>query len=118
MQLLNALRDRIDPQSGRSGSATIPPSDCYSLLSNERRRLIIEFLATMDGSSTDAAAVADHLSELGDDRNSAYISCIQQHLPRMAKSGVVEFNEAKDVTVLPELQAVWEAHQAVENALE
>lgn len=118
MQLLDRLRDRIDTPSNRPATATIPPSDCYSLFANERRRLIIEFLATIDTTETDAATIADHLAELGDDRNSAYISCIQQHLPRMAKSGVIEFSESKDVTVCPELQAVWEAHQAVEKTLE
>ncbi|MDJ1431158.1 hypothetical protein [Halostagnicola sp. A-GB9-2] len=117
MQLLNTLRNGINTKSNRP-TKTISPSDAYSLLQNERRRLIIEFLATMGGTETDAATIADHLAELGDDRNSSYISCIQQHLPRMAKSGVIEFTESKEVTVCPELQAVWEAHQVVEKSLE
>jgi predicted transcriptional regulator len=119
MQLLDRLKSRIDTKNDRSASATIPPSDCYSLLSNERRRLIIEHLATMDGDSTDAASISDHLAELGDDRTNSYVSCIQQHLPRLAQSGVIAYDErSKEVTVNLELKAVHDAHQAVEDALD
>jgi len=117
MSLLDRIRDTVSQQPEPPDN-TIPPSDAYSLLANERRRLIIEFIATMEGSSTSAAEIADHLAELGDDRTNCYVSAIQQHLPRMSQSGVIEFTESKEVTVNPELQAVHDAHKAVESALD
>jgi hypothetical protein len=118
MSLLNRLREAVSTPEEPSRSPTVPPSEAYSLLQNERRRRIIEFLATMDGTKTNASTVADHLAELGDDRTACYVSCIQQHLPRLSQSGVIEFTESKEVTVRPELQAVHDAHKAVETALD
>lgn len=118
MRLLDSLRDAVSTPEEPSRSPTVPPSEAYSLLQNERRRRIIEFLATMDGTETDASSIADHIAELGDDRTACYVSCIQQHLPRLSQSGVIEFTEQKEVTVNPELQAVHDAHKAVETALD
>lgn len=118
MRLLERLKDTVSTSEGTPASATVPPSEAYSLLQNERRRHIIRFLATMESSTTDAATIADHLAELGDDRTNCYVSAIQQHLPRLSQSGLIEFNESKEVTVKPGLQAVHDAHKAVETALD
>lgn len=120
MQLLDRLRDRIDTKSDRSKSATIPPSDCYSLLSNERRRLIIAHLADFDiGEEIECGALADHLATLGDDRQAAYISIIQHQCMCLEKHGIVEYDDRKKtLTPRQELQTVHDAHQAVENVLD
>ena len=117
MQLLKTLRDIVSPQKDRTATVTVPCEDAHALLANERRRLIITYLATMEGSKTDAASCADYLAELGDDRTSAYISCIQHHLPRLSQSGAIDYNQSKEVTVKPNLHAVYDAQLAVENTL-
>lgn len=120
MRLLERLKDTVSQQnSTNSTTAHVPPSDVYALLSNERRRLLIEYLGTMEGSSTDAGEISDHLATLGDDRTSAYVSCTQQHLPRLFQSGAIEYSQqSKEVKPRPELFAIYEAHQAVENILD
>ena len=121
MRLLNRFKNKVMP-SNQSSSASTPavsPETAYSLLSNERRRLIIDYLADMDASTTDAREIADYLSSTGDDRTAAYISCIQQHLPRMSQVGLIEYDEqAKTVRPLASLDAVYEAHKAVERTLD
>lgn len=119
MQLLDRLRDRIDTKSDRSTS-TLPPSDAYSLLQNDRRRLIITYLAGFDiGAEIECSAVADHLETIGDDRQAAYISLIQQQSSRLATSGLVTYDDRKKtLTIHKELQDVHDAHLAVENVLD
>lgn len=120
MRLLERLKDTVSQQkTTHSTTAHVPPSDVYALLSNERRRLIIEYLGTMEEPSTNAAEISDHLKKLGDDRTSAYISCTQQHLPRLFKWGAIEYSEqSKEVKPRPELFAIYDAHQAVESILD
>lgn len=118
MRLLNHLKNTVRP-TNRTTSASVPPSEAYSLLSNERRRLIIVFLAEMDESATDAREIADYLSSIGDDRTAAYISCIQQQLPRMARADLIEYDEReKVVRPLTSLDTLYEAHKAVERILD
>jgi len=120
MRLLERLKDTVSQQNTTTSTTTyVPPSDIYDLLSNERRRLIIEYLGTMEGKSTNAAEISDHLESLGDDRTSAYISCTQQHLPRLFQSGVIEYSQqSKEVKLRPELFTIYHAHQAVESILD
>lgn len=119
MQLIKRLREHVTTDNKKeSASADIPPSHVYSILQNERRRHIVQFLVTMDGRKTDAGEIADYKAELGEDRQHAYISAIQQHLPRLARSGMVDYDQnRKTVTALPVLKTVWEAHRAVEEKL-
>lgn len=67
----------------------------------------------------ECGAVADHLATLGDDRQTAYISVIQQHSSRLEKLGCVTYNDrAKTVTTRQELHDVHGTHLAVENVLD
>jgi len=117
MRLLERLKDAVSTPETQRTSTTIPPSEVYSLLQNERRRHIIRYLAEIESDEVAVSDIADHLAELGDDRTNCYVSCIQQHCPRMSPS-VVEFNEqAKTVRILPELYAVADAMKAVEETL-
>ena len=121
MQLLNRLRNTVTSSNRTSPASTpsVSPSTAYSLLVNERRRLIIAYLADMDTSTTDAREIADYLSSTGDDRTAAYISCIQQQLPRMSQAGLIEYDEReKTVRPLASLDAGHEAHKAVERTLD
>lgn len=121
MRLLKRFKNTVTPSNRTSPASTpsVPPSEAYSLLANERRRLIIAYLANMDESTTDAREIADYLSSIGDDRTPAYISCIQQQLPRMAQAGLIDYDEReKTVRPRPPLDAVYEAHKAVERTLD
>ena len=121
MRLLKRFKNTVTPSKRPSPASTpsIPPSEAYALLSNERRRLIIAYLVDMDQSTTDAGEIADYLSSIGDDRTAAYISCIQQQLPRMAQAGLIDYDERqKTVRPLASLDAVHRAHRAVERTLD
>ncbi len=118
MSLLDRLRDAVSEPQNEPASASIPPSEAFSLLQNERRRHIIRFLAETDSDEVAVADIADHLSGLGEDRTAAYVACIQQHCPRMSQS-VIEYDEqAKVVVVRPELYAVADVLEAVETTLD
>ncbi|WP_436931480.1 DUF7344 domain-containing protein [Halosimplex halobium] len=118
MQLLQRLRQKVLDEQNESATTSIPPSDAYAILQNERRRLIVEYLAEMDSTETDAGEIADHLASRGENRQHAYIAAIQQHLPRIAQSGLISYdNDRKTVTVKPVLEDVWEAHCTVEEQL-
>ncbi|WP_224268528.1 DUF7344 domain-containing protein [Haloprofundus salinisoli] len=120
MHLLKHLISVLRP-SNHTSSATTPsvsPSEAYALLANERRRVIIAYLADMDMSTTDAGEIADYLSSIGDDRTPAYISCIQVQLPRMAKAGLIDYDERqKTVRPLAPLDTVYEVDNFVEHIL-
>ncbi|KPN30792.1 hypothetical protein SY89_01532 [Halolamina pelagica] len=117
MSLLDRLREKVSQPQEQPASANIPPSEAYSLLQNERRRHIIQFLTESEDQEVPVSDIADHLSELGDDRTACYVSCIQQHIPRLSQS-VVDYDEqAKVVQVRQELYAVADAQNAVEEAL-
>lgn len=120
MSLLEKLRNTVSQQNQSPSSSSIPPSDCYSILSNERRRLVIEYLAEFDsGETVSCGDLADHLESLGDERKAAYISVIQQHAGRLDQSGIVAYDDReKTVTVRSELHAVHDAHKSVENVLD
>jgi DNA-binding transcriptional ArsR family regulator len=117
MSLLNALKNRFD--TTEDTTANIPPSDIYAILKNERRRRIIDYLADTDGDESSASDIADHLATMGDERKTAYVSVSQQHLSRMEKSGLIEYNErSKEIRVREELAVVAEVHQVVEEKLD
>ena len=121
MRLLNRFKNKVTPSNHTSPASTlsVSSSTAYSLLSNERRRLIISYLDDMDTSTTNAREIADYLSSNGDDRTAAYVSVTQQHLPRLSKAGVIEYDEReKSVRPLASLHAVHEAHKAVERILD
>lgn len=121
MRLLKVIKNASIPANRTSTASTpsVPPSEAYSLLANERRRLIIAFLAEMDQESTDAGEIADYLSSIGDDRTSAYVSCIQQQLPKLSQTGLIRYDtRSKSVRPLAPLDAVYEAHRAVERTLD
>jgi len=118
MRLLDSLRDAVSqPQKDPSRSPTVPPSEAYSLLQNERRRRIIQFLAETDDQEVPVSDIADHLSSLGDDRTACYVSCIQQHCPRLSQSVIEYDKQAKTVRVKPELYVLADVQDAVEETV-
>ena len=121
MQLLNRLRDTLDPQSDQSAS-NIDPAYAHDLLKNERRRRVIKFLVEFEPDTEVAVRdIADACSQGGSDRTAWYVSLTQSHLIKYhnAGDGLLEYNErAKTVTIKPELHAVYRAHKAFSDALD
>ncbi|WP_435317646.1 DUF7344 domain-containing protein [Haloarchaeobius sp. TZWSO28] len=119
MQLLKRLQDAVSLQQSAPSASPIPPRDVYSILSNDRRRYIIAFLADFDvGTIVEVRDVADHLQTIGDDRQNAYISIIQQHGPRLEQSGLATYDSReKTLTPHPTLQVVYDVHKTVDAKL-
>jgi len=116
MQLLNRIRERVT--LARTKDVTdIPPAEIYSVLSNKRRRLIVEFLATHDDVDVDVSDIADHIAEETDcNRNAAYISAIQNHCPVLDTAGIIDYRERdKVVECLDVLEMVYKTHKQVEK---
>lgn len=115
MRLLNRLMNVVSRQDNQPAS-TISPREVYELLRNERRRHIIEYLATMESTTTDAGEIADYLAENGESRDAAYVACIQSHLPRM--TSIIEYDDrGKEVTPRPALYSVYQIQRRVEQML-
>ncbi|MFC7046553.1 hypothetical protein ACFQH6_15085 [Halobacteriaceae archaeon GCM10025711] len=117
MRLLRKLRNPLKtPETDNVDS--IPISDAYSVLSNERRRHVINYLVNHKEDEIPISDVANHLATQGDDYSRCYISIIQQHAPRLHDAGAVRYNEhEKVVEPLSNIEAFYEAHLAVKRAL-
>ena len=117
--------------------ADIPADDVFDLLSNERRRRVLQQLRTVDEPLTVTelaelvAATENDVSpeELTDkQRKRVYVSLYQTHVPRLADAGVVDYDEAESTAILtdrgvalteyfapstePEESYPWPAHYA------
>lgn len=122
MRLLNrlkSLRDTRKHEREEKASRPISPTDAHAILRIERRQHIVAYLATCDPSEeVTAGELADHLETLGDQREAAYVSVIQSHLPRMARSQLIAYDdETRELRPTDVLYRVHEAHEAFEAAL-
>jgi len=120
MQLLDRLRESVTRRESTEPANSTSPAEAYDILQNERRRRIVSFLATTDSSEVSVATLADHMADEypGETRNKAYISSIQNHLPAMAKAGLIEYaSDRKTISPQPALIDVWSAHQQVQEEL-
>jgi len=74
----------------------------FEVLKNERRRIILQYLKTVD-SAVKLNELADHVTavendtEIGaitsDERKRVYVGLYQFHLPKMAKMGVIDYDQ-------------------------
>lgn len=81
----------------------LDPDHLYSTLRNERRRIVLEYLFKHDGSDVNVRELTDLLvSELSIDRNSAYVSLYQTHLPKLAELGFIVYDEARGTVSISE----------------
>jgi hypothetical protein len=120
MQLLARITEAVTRrESIESAEPNIPPAKIYRVLQNERRRLIVEYMAEMEGCECDAAELANHLESLGEKRQHAYISLIQQHLPTLDQYNCVAYDsDRKTVETKQSLETVYRAHTAVREELD
>jgi len=117
MQLLASIRESVTRRESTETN-TIPPTTMYEVLKNERRRRVVEFLASMDSNQVTIGNIADHLAGEypGEERQRAYIAIYQNHLPAMEKVGLIKIDR-DSVVPQPVLMDVWQVHQQVEEVL-
>lgn len=95
----------------RSSDDDINLTEIYTLLGNQRRLLVIEYLSLFNqGTSVKVRHVARVIRgiELGippnrvstEDYESAYNGLIQTHLPKLADKGLIEYNEREKTVVV------------------
>lgn len=98
----------IDTNTHRSRAATdgLSKDEMFHLLSNQRRRDALEYLAEHDGAVNmrDLAewiAAREHETTVAqltsDERQRVYIALYQSHLPKLADYGVIEYNQSRGV---------------------
>ncbi len=90
-------------------SEALPLDVVFEIIRNERRRLVLEFLEDVDEQTT-LSDLAEHIAAIENDttvealsaqqRKRVYVGLYQCHLPKMADSGVVEFDKDRG-TVRP-----------------
>lgn len=88
---------------------TLPMTDVFDVLKNERRRAVIRYLLE-HGGSADLSDVAEHVAAGENDttvrlltsqeRKRVRISLYQCHLPRMDSLGVIEFDKDRGTLTL------------------
>lgn len=98
-------RVEVDPTPG-NGPDQLSQDELFDLLSNARRRYVLEYLSQVDGTAdferlTETVAAwendttVDRIEEA--DRKRVYVSLYQTHLPRLESSGVVEFDQERGI---------------------
>jgi len=90
MSLLKTLRNTVSQQTDRPTSTSITPEDAYRVLSNDRRRRVIGFLAECEvGDDVSVGTLADRLSD-GTNRTACYVALTQNHIVVLStKDGLV-----------------------------
>ena len=82
----------------------VPLDVLFDILKNRRRRLVLEYLAEAD-STTSLSDLAEHIASIENDkptnqlgsqeRKRVYVGLYQCHLPRMHDSGAIEFDKSR-----------------------
>ncbi|MFC7068790.1 DUF7344 domain-containing protein [Halobaculum lipolyticum] len=82
----------------------LPLDLTFEILKNQRRRLVLDHLRSVDGETT-IGELAEHIAAIENDcdvqalgaqqRKRVYIGLYQCHLPKMDDAGVVDFNQSR-----------------------
>ena len=96
----DATEEELTEEDGPPQS--VPLDVVFGILKNERRRLVLEYMAETE-SGTSLSDLAEHIAsienekpaaELGSqERKRVYVGLYQCHLPRMADSGAIDFDK-------------------------
>ena len=111
-------RDETDGETEAEAVRELPLDLTFEILKNERRRLVLDHLRTVEGESTigdlaeEIAAVENDctVQSLGaQQRKRVYIGLYQCHLPKMDDAGVISFNQSRGrVELNPEATPLFE----------
>lgn len=94
MSLLRMLRRRYNDER-------IDPDVLYHVLSNERRRAVLQYLLAQElQQPIPIRELVYHLSEQGIERDSAYVSLYQVHLPKLEDTGMIDYNSDRGLVSL------------------
>ncbi len=98
-----------DPNTNESGSGSLSTDELFALLSNGRRRHVLQFLSENGGEiklrelATTIAAEENEVEPIEvtyTQRKRLYTSLYQSHLPRMERSGVIRYDRNSGVVTL------------------
>ncbi len=108
----NAPRDRetdTGSQQSPRESDTLPKDVLFSLLSTERRRRVLKYMAD-HGTETTLSDLADHIAAKENDteirllssqeRKRVYVALYQCHLPKMDDANVIDFDHSRGTVEL------------------
>lgn len=111
------------PDVPRKAQATeISTNEVFALLSNERRRRVLQYLRRNGGEARLRELATDIAAEENDvepvevtyaQRKRLYTSLYQSHLPRMERSGVVTYNRNTGVVALADGAEEFDAYLEV-----
>ncbi|MFD1647790.1 DUF7344 domain-containing protein [Haloarchaeobius litoreus] len=86
-----------------SAARELPLDIVFEIIRNERRRLVLQYLEETDEETVALGELAEHIAAIENDtteqalsaqqRKRVYVGLYQCHLPKMADSGIVEFNK-------------------------
>lgn len=111
----DADEDGVEPDSEPE---PLPLDLTFEILKNQRRRLVLSHLRTVDGEST-IGDLAEHIAAIENDcdvqalgaqqRKRVYIGLYQCHLPKMDDAGVISFNQSRgNVAIEPEAEPLYQ----------
>lgn len=99
----------LDTMIDRKSDDGLSPDDSFEILSNARRRYMIDYLHQQGGAES-LSNIADHIAAReydtpvdqidNDQRRRVYISLYQTHLPKLVEYGVVEYDEDEKIVGL------------------
>lgn len=101
--------------------APLTIDEIFEILKNNRRRLVLEYLADDDG-LVKLTDLADHVTAIENDtdissitseeRKRVYVGLYQFHLPKMADMGVVEYDKDRgDVALTERGKKLYQRHE-------
>lgn len=100
----------------------IDPANALNVLAFARRRRAIEYIATQEGTISvgelaEYIAAAENdctINEVtSDERSRVYISLIQQHLPKLERLDLIDYDDdRKEIEPTEKCARVWRAHQS------
>lgn len=109
MRMLNTLRTggstgNVDGAGERSRES-LPRDEVFSLLSNQRRRWILQYLKQHEDQQTDLRTLVDTIAATEYDkpveelswkkRKRVYTALRQSHLPKLDGAGVIEYDKSR-----------------------
>ncbi|APE95368.1 DUF7344 domain-containing protein [Halodesulfurarchaeum formicicum] len=101
-------------------SGAMDPDTAFSLLSNQRRRHVLCLLAERGEAvplSDVATEIASRMNDVDPDKvedadyRSVYVALYQNHVPRLAEAGVVEYDDTARTARIARNQRTWELLQ-------
>jgi len=106
--------------SAETESPPEPPLDLvFGILKNSRRRKVLRYLCSNDGTAT-LSDLAEHIAAIENDttpaqlsssqRKRVYVGLYQCHLPKMDDVGVIDYNQARGHIELTDLAPHFEAY--------